>query len=61
MLERLLREYDDDNTGIIDYRKFCENVLGSRPVRPRATGGWGGGGARGGGGDQPGAETFSKF
>ena len=26
-----MRDYDDDNTGVIDYRKFCENVLMSHP------------------------------
>lgn len=31
LLEQLMKDYDDDNTGEIDYRKFCENVMGSHP------------------------------
>jgi hypothetical protein len=38
LLAALMKEYDDDNTGQIDYRKFCENVMGSRPDD---AGGWG--------------------
>eukprot|EP01052_Picozoa_sp_SAG31_P001913 SAG31_NODE_64_length_28590_cov_17.914464_23_plen_124_part_00 len=33
-----MRDYDDDGSGIIDYRKFCENVLMSHPDD---AGGWG--------------------
>ena len=35
---RMMKDYDDDNTGVIDYRKFCENVMGSHPDD---AGGWG--------------------
>ena len=38
LLRRVMADYDDDNTGIIDYRKFCENVLDSKPDD---AGGWG--------------------
>ena len=38
LLAALMKDYDDDNTGQIDYRKFCENVMGSRPDD---AGGWG--------------------
>ena len=38
LLKRMMKEYDDDNTGVIDYRKFCENVMGSHPDD---AGGWG--------------------
>ena len=30
LLQRLLQEYDDDGSGQIDFRKFCNNVLGSK-------------------------------
>eukprot|EP01052_Picozoa_sp_SAG31_P001912 SAG31_NODE_64_length_28590_cov_17.914464_22_plen_244_part_00 len=30
ILKALMKEYDDDGTGTIDFRKFVENVLGSR-------------------------------
>jgi len=38
LLGRMMKDYDDDNTGVIDYRKFCENVMGSHPDD---AGGWG--------------------
>ena len=30
MLEKLMAFYDDDNSGSINFRKFCENVMDSR-------------------------------
>eukprot|EP01048_Picozoa_sp_COSAG05_P019831 COSAG05_NODE_3212_length_2239_cov_11.088537_2_plen_617_part_01 len=38
ILQKLMREWDDDGTGEIDYRKFCENVMDSHPDD---AGGWG--------------------
>ena len=38
VLVKLMEEYDDDGSGVIDYRKFCENVMGSHPDD---AGGWG--------------------
>ena len=43
LLGRMMKDYDDDNTGVIDYRKFCENVMGSHPDD---AGGWGEPGSR---------------
>jgi len=56
LLRRMMEKYDDDNTGVVDYRKFCENVMGSHPDD---AGGWGSS-ATGSNARIPGAEKAKK-
>ena len=52
----MVEKYDDDNTGVVDYRKFCENVMGSHADD---AGGWGSS-ATGSNARIPGADKAKK-